>query len=201
LPRQHTSRRNLFFASNARRYRWRNVKRLGAAVCSLLAVTLIFAQPPMPVVSVNIPPAPCTQTVSLAWDAPVPADFVAGYKVYWGYDSGRYIHAQDCGSNTFAVLFPVCNFRTVYFAVTAYDTNLVEGEISEEVVLAKPNGTNYTTVTTTLEVAENPAGPWRTFAELPLCVWTNLTYPTNLVQEPARYFRSRLSIQQTNDSP
>ena len=179
----------------------RNLKRLAAAAALILICGVGLAQPPMPPLLVTSPPQVCDETVSLAWDAPNPLGSIVGFKVYWGYAPGRYAQAMDCGLDTFALVQPLCTFRPVFFAVASYDQAGFESMYSGEMILDLATTASYTTVATTLEVAESPGGPWRTFAVLPSCVRTNRTYPTNIVPEKPQFFRSRVNIQQTNAPP
>jgi hypothetical protein len=68
--------------------------------------------------------------ITLVWDRNSEPD-IAGYKVYYSRVSGDYV-----GSVTVVVpmaVIGVKGMRTVYFAVTAYDTNGDESDFSAEV--------------------------------------------------------------------
>ena len=71
------------------------------------------------------------QTVTLAWDAS-PSAAVAGYRVYWGTNSRAYFGVTNAGLVlTQSVVLPHrCRW---FFAATAYDTNGLESDFSNEV--------------------------------------------------------------------
>ncbi len=73
----------------------------------------------------------CADSVRLTWD-PSPSDGIAGYRIYYGTNSGSYAFVTNAGpSLTQTVILP---YRTRwFFAATAYDTNLVESDYSNEV--------------------------------------------------------------------
>ena len=75
--------------------------------------------------------AACADSVRLTWD-PSPSDGIAGYRIYYGTNSGSYQFVTNAGlSLTQTVVLP---YRTRwFFAATAYDTNLVESDYSNEV--------------------------------------------------------------------
>jgi VCBS repeat-containing protein len=68
--------------------------------------------------------------VTLEWDANSETN-VAGYRVYMGRQPRVYDSVLDVGNQTLAQLATI--WRTTYFAVTAYDTDGLESEFSEEV--------------------------------------------------------------------
>ena len=71
------------------------------------------------------------QSVKLTWDAS-PSSGVAGYRVYYGTNSRAYSCELNAGLvQTQCVALPRCG--RWFFAVTAYDTNAVESELSNEV--------------------------------------------------------------------
>jgi len=80
---------------------------------------------------------------TLAWDA-VDDPAVEGYKVHYGTTSGDYDTTVDVGPETAFPLMGLDEEVTYYFAVTAYDTNLVDTDYSEEiahkVLTADPDG-------------------------------------------------------------
>ena len=68
--------------------------------------------------------------VTLVWD-PNPEPDIAGYNVYYGRISGDYTRLVPVTNPTATI--GVKGSKTLYFAVTAYNTNGVESEFSEEV--------------------------------------------------------------------
>ena len=73
--------------------------------------------------------------LTLVWDRNPEPD-IAGYKVYYGRVSGDYTKVVTVipkpGFRPKATI-GVTSSRTTYFAVTAYNTNGVESDLSEEV--------------------------------------------------------------------
>jgi hypothetical protein len=79
---------------------------------------------------------PVTNTVTFAWDAS--PSTVARYRLHQGLAPRTYTNSVDCGlllSNT----IPVSRNVTNYFAVTAYTTNGLESDYSNEIMLAPPS--------------------------------------------------------------
>jgi hypothetical protein len=68
--------------------------------------------------------------LTLVWDRNPEPD-IAGYRVYYGRVSGDYTQLVTV-TNPRAKI-GVSSSRTTYFAVTAYNTNGVESDLSEEV--------------------------------------------------------------------
>ncbi len=69
-------------------------------------------------------------SVTLIWDRNPESD-IAGYNVYYGRTSGDYTRLVTVTDPT--AMIGVKGSKTVYFAVTAYDTNGLESALSEEV--------------------------------------------------------------------
>jgi hypothetical protein len=78
-------------------------------------------------------------TAEVSWSANPSEDEVAGYRVYYGTASGRYIHVESAGQNTQAYINGLQEGVTYYFAVTAYDASFNESEYSDEIFLSIPN--------------------------------------------------------------
>src|SRR2546427_585056 len=82
-------------------------------------------------------PAQAAQ-VRLAWDAPLqangtPVPSPAGYKLYYGSQSGQYPTMVPVGLTTTYTVTNVPTGQTAYFAVTAYDSTGKESAFSNEV--------------------------------------------------------------------
>jgi hypothetical protein len=75
--------------------------------------------------------------VTLAWD-PAQDPSVAGYKLYYGYEEGKYEGVQDVGMETTYTLTDLEEGRVYYFAVVAYDIHGEENEPSEEIAYDGP---------------------------------------------------------------
>lgn len=59
--------------------------------------------------------------VGLAWDANKESS-LAGYKIYWGTDSGSLDNVVDVGNVTEYTVVDLTDGQIYYFAATAYDT-------------------------------------------------------------------------------
>ena len=70
-------------------------------------------------------------SVKLEWDANTEGD-LAGYKVYYGGESGSYSDTVDVGNVTFFTVTSLSE-GLFFFAVTAYDTSGNESDFSNEV--------------------------------------------------------------------
>lgn len=91
---------------------------------------------PAAIRAADIPAPP----VQLAW-SPNPESDIAGYKIYFGTDSGTYPTVYDVGAVTRAELPPMFLGRTYYVALRAYNKESLEGPLSEELtVTASPPG-------------------------------------------------------------
>lgn len=75
-------------------------------------------------------PDAATTSVTLAWN-PNPERNIAGYNVYYGRVSDTYLRLVTVTATTATIR--VRGRRTVYFAVTAFDANGLESDLSEEV--------------------------------------------------------------------
>jgi hypothetical protein len=74
-----------------------------------------------------------TATVEVTWLANPLEDHVAGYIVYYGTTSGRYIYADNVEQNTQVSISNLQEGVTYYFAVTAYNVSGKESIFSDEV--------------------------------------------------------------------
>lgn len=77
------------------------------------------------------------ETVSLQWDANSEPD-IAGYKVYYGTNSGVYFASIDVGNTTTTTVGNLKEGVTYYFAATAYNTSRLESDRSNEVSYTVP---------------------------------------------------------------
>ena len=68
--------------------------------------------------------------VTLIW-TPNSEEDIAGYNVYYGRISGEYVRLETVTGAT--VTIGVKGSKSVYFAVTAYNTDGLESEFSDEV--------------------------------------------------------------------
>jgi len=96
--------------------------------------------------------------VTLQWD-PNPEPNIAGYKIYYGTQSGNYTTTLDVGNFTSCVISDLDPGQTYFFAATAYNTDSYESDYSNEV--------SYSDSST--EIINQPpiadAGPMQTVAE------------------------------------
>ena len=72
-------------------------------------------------------------SIKLTWD-PNPETDLQGYRVYWGPTSRGYTNLIEAGKTNVATVTNLPAGATIYFAVTAYNTNLLESDYSNEVV-------------------------------------------------------------------
>jgi len=80
-------------------------------------------------------------SVTLAWN-PSAANNIAGYRLYLGLSSHNYAASLDVGASTNATLSNLTPGTNYFFAVTAYDTNLLESEFSGEISYLVPTLSN-----------------------------------------------------------
>ncbi len=79
--------------------------------------------------------------ITLAWDQNPESD-IAGYKVYYGFESGAYSNVIDIGSYTSCTISGLEEGETYFIAATAYDTSGDESAYSGEITYTVPaNGT------------------------------------------------------------
>lgn len=78
----------------------------------------------------------------IEWDANAEPD-IAGYRVYFGLQSRQYESVVDVGLATQMLIPALEPGRLFYFAVTAYNTDGLESDFSDEVNCTRPvDGTN-----------------------------------------------------------
>jgi hypothetical protein len=80
------------------------------------------------------------RAVTLGWDATTEPG-VAGYRVYYGVTSRIYTNVVDAGNKTSIQISGLSDTATYYFAVTAYNTLMLESDPSTEISF-KPLPTN-----------------------------------------------------------
>jgi len=71
--------------------------------------------------------------ITVSWD-PSPDSDVVGYKLYFGTSSRNYTNSVDVGNTTSFTLTNLEAGKIYYIAATAYDTEGLESDFSEEVV-------------------------------------------------------------------
>lgn len=105
---------------------------------------------------------PCA-AVELQWDANSETN-LAGYKIYHGQFSRNYIWTNSTTNTTFTITNLVNG--TNRFAVTAFDTDGLESDYSDEVFLVwtnrrptKPKGVRFA-ASVNVQSAPTPTGPW-----------------------------------------
>jgi fibronectin type 3 domain-containing protein len=96
----------------------------------LVALPLTLAQSEDAVVEDLDDPDATISYVTLAWD-PNPEQNIGGYNVYYGRASGSYFRLVTVTETTARI--GVRGNKTYYFAVTAFDTNGLESDLSAEV--------------------------------------------------------------------
>jgi len=70
-------------------------------------------------------------TVTLAWDQNPESD-IAGYKVHYGTSTRNYDYSVNAGNYTSCTISGLQEGTTYYFAVTAYVSQMIESDFSEE---------------------------------------------------------------------
>ncbi|MGD8666783.1 MAG: fibronectin type III domain-containing protein [Desulfobacterales bacterium] len=83
--------------------------------------------------TLNLVPCCFASQITVAWDENSETD-IAGYKVHYGTTSGNYEYIVDVGNTTSCSISGLTEGTTYYLAATAYNTNNVESNISEELV-------------------------------------------------------------------
>lgn len=130
----------------------------------------------------------------LEWDAS-PSSSVAGYRVYHGFQSRDYPFIQNVGTNLSCVLSNLLPGTKYYIALTAYTTNGLESDFSEEVVFQAEQATQpYVRLSATLRRSTD------------LAHWTQLEAPpTDVAIEPGLpvgYFKfRRLRLEMVEPKP
>jgi len=75
--------------------------------------------------------------VTLEWDPNTEPD-IAGYVVYYGYETGNYQYSVDVGDQTTVTVEDLEPGVTYYFAATAYNTEGYESDFSQEIEYTDP---------------------------------------------------------------
>src|SRR2546425_11128277 len=101
-----------------------------------------------------VTPAQAAQ-VQLAWDAPAqatgtPVPNLAGYKLYYGSQSGQYQTPIPVGLTTTYTVTNLSAGQTYYFAVKDYDSTGTESALSNEVSVTLPTNTSVNEASVTL---------------------------------------------------
>lgn len=78
-------------------------------------------------------------SVTLAWD-PNPESDLAGYILYYGSTSRNYTNAVNVVNATTNTVSGLVDGVSYFFAVTAYNTNGLESDFSDEVSYSRPTG-------------------------------------------------------------
>ena len=108
----------------------KNLRTLYLLPALLVAFASTIAKADDAIVDSDDDPNAITTNVTLVWDRNPEPD-IAGYNVYYGRTSGDYTRLVTVDDPT--AMIGVKGSKTVYFAVTAYNTNGVESALSEEV--------------------------------------------------------------------
>ena len=137
------------------------------------------------------------EEVTLAWD-PNSEEDLEGYRLYYGFRSGTYAVTIDVGNTTTNKVFLAFGSETFFFAVTAYNTNKLESDFSNEVSFVAPEepGSTVATIRSTLFTDEDhPVNiPWENafldpetvvvYVAEPPTLGTIVGPATNLVYQP-----------------
>ena len=91
----------------------------------------------------------------LEWDLPADAS-VSGFKVYLGTSSRQYTQSINAGMRTNVSVTNLDAGITYFLAATAYDTNGVESEFSEEIIYTPAvDGTNSFSIAARFQFSTN----------------------------------------------
>lgn len=99
---------------------------------------LLFSLLTLPYICCSAPITNSTGTVSLAWDASVGTNVIAGYNIYWGPSSLTYTSSISAGTNLTITITNLARGSAYYFAATAVDNNNYESDFSTEVSTTIP---------------------------------------------------------------
>jgi hypothetical protein len=97
-------------------------------------------------------------SMSLAWDSNPEPD-IAGYVVHYGTSSGAYAGAVDVGKTTAYTIPDLVAGQRYYFAVSAYNTSGLAGDLSAEVSGLAPEGGTGGPQPSYYYLAEGATGP------------------------------------------
>ncbi len=92
----------------------------------------------MTVTSLFAPPASQTASVNLAWDYDFSTNYVSGFKLYVGGNSGNYTNSVTVGTVTNGSILNLQRGATYYFTATAIGTNNLESDYSNEIIYTVP---------------------------------------------------------------
>ena len=143
--------------------------KLAAATACLSLLILVRAATPPP------------SNVTLVWNRS-PGTNIAGYNLYVGAATRSYTNKINTGNSTNVTIGNLTTNATYFFAATAYDSNGLESDYSNEISYragSGPSGTNAPPKTNVLTVnfivrtATNILGPWTTLTNLNVFSATN----------------------------
>lgn len=137
-------------------------KRDGCILCS--CKSLVFMKPKFVFFALFVLFSGSTAFAMLAirWQASSESN-VAGYRIYIGFESGRYEQVLDLGNSNLYLIQDLMVDTTCYFSVTAYNTAGLESRKSEEVSVFLPS--SYQLETNPILYASYP-NPFRHNAHL-----------------------------------
>lgn len=129
------------------------MKRLAVMFAAVLAGCGNPTPPPSPSIPI-VPPLPVrtapkigTRSISLAWN-PSPSVEVAGYFIYQGGAPRTYTNHLDAGTNLTLTIAGLA-YGHYYWTATAYSTNALESDYSNEVSWPPAPRTNRIVTVTT----------------------------------------------------
>ena len=109
--------------------------------------------------------------VTLAWD-PDTDPGLAGYKLYYGTQSGNYSLVVDVGNSTTYLASNLQAGTTYYFAATAYDTAGLESGYSNEISYNAPSTCTYSISPATQTLGSSGGSGTITVTTQGSCPWT-----------------------------
>jgi hypothetical protein len=104
-------------------------------ILAFLALLLLSA----PCSALAAGPTNSTSSVSLAWNpSPDTRYGVLNYNLYYGHASATYTNSFSVGTNLTGSVSNLVRGSTYFFAVTAYATNGLESDFSNEISYTSP---------------------------------------------------------------
>ncbi len=96
-----------------------------------------------------------------------PAGLVLGYKLHVGTNTTRvYNEVLNLGTNRVVVLRDVVIGKKYFIAASAFDTNNISSDLSEELMFVVPKSPKNIKIRVTLQQTSDVSNRWEDFAEI-----------------------------------
>lgn len=112
-------------------------RRMTPTVTNGAMVSYTMPQPPWPTGFFRMQDGTNHPYIGLIWDRS-PEPIVTGYRIYYGTATRSYTNIVDAGSSTNIVISNLAPRVEYHFAATAYETNGLESEFSDECIYVSP---------------------------------------------------------------